>query len=83
MMERVLKALEVRLARDPVHYGERLRQSQHGFWKLRVGDYRVVYAIAGRDVRVYGVFNRRDAYRRAAGRTSGGWVRGEEDPARD
>ena len=63
MRDRILDAIEHRLSRDPTHYGERLRKSLHGFWKIRVGDYRVVYEILGQEVRVYGVMHRREVYR--------------------
>jgi len=50
--ERILTAVETRLGHAPDQYGQRLRQSLHGYWKLRVGDHRVVYEIVGREVRV-------------------------------
>ena len=71
--ERILTAVEKRLGQAPDQYGQRLRQSLHGYWKLRVGDYRVVYEIIGREVRVYGVLNRRDVYTAITRRTSRGW----------
>jgi mRNA interferase RelE/StbE len=74
MAARILSAIEDRLSRDPTHYGERLRQSLRGFWKMRVGDYRVVYEIVGREVRVYGVMNRRDVYGRIVQRLTRGWT---------
>ena len=73
LVERILKAIEDRLTQAPGDYGERLRQSLQGFWKIRVGDYRVVYEISGRQVRVYGVKNRRDVYQEITKRTSKGW----------
>ncbi|MBI5344466.1 MAG: type II toxin-antitoxin system RelE/ParE family toxin [Deltaproteobacteria bacterium] len=33
-----------------------------GYWKLRVGDYRVVYKISGNEVLVLGIIHRRDVY---------------------
>ena len=54
--------MEKRLAQAPDRYGQRLRQSLRGYWKLRVGDHRVVYEIVGREVRVYGVLHGRDVY---------------------
>jgi mRNA interferase RelE/StbE len=73
--ERILVAVETRLGQAPDRYGQRLRQSLHGYWKLRVGDHRVVYEIVGREVRVYGVLHRRDVYVAIARRTSRGWPR--------
>ena len=62
LAERILRAIEHRLSRAPDQYGERLRKSLRGVWKLRVGDYRVVYEILGGEVRVYGVMDRREVY---------------------
>lgn len=71
--ERILTAVEKRLGQAPDQYGQRLRQSLHGYWKLRVGDHRIVYEIVGREVRVYGVLHRRDVYTLIAKRTARGW----------
>jgi mRNA interferase RelE/StbE len=77
--DRILSAVEERLSQAPDHYGERLRQSLHGYWKLRVGDYRVVFEIVGHQVRIYGVMDRREVYAEITKRTSRGWP--EEPPA--
>lgn len=42
---RILKAIREKLTADPEAYGERLRADLHGYWKLRVGEYRVIYEI--------------------------------------
>lgn len=76
--ERILKAVEKRLGHAPDQYGQRLRQSLHGHWKLRVGDHRVVYEIVGREVRVYGVLHRRDVYTQITRRTTRGWPPGPQ-----
>lgn len=73
--ERILTAVEKRLGQAPDRYGQRLRQSLHGYWKLRVGDHRVVYEIVGCEVRVYGVLHRRDVYTAIDRRTTRGWPR--------
>ena len=78
---RILKAIEERLTQAPGQYGERLRQSLHGYWKLRVGDYRVVFEVLNRQVRVYGVMDRREVYTAISKRTSKGWP--QEPPARE
>jgi mRNA interferase RelE/StbE len=59
---RILRAIERRLMTEPTKYGERLRRSLAGLWKLRVGDYRVCYEIHGRTVTVWAIRNRRDVY---------------------
>ena len=73
--ERILTAVEKRLGQAPDRYGQRLRQSLRGYWKLRVGDHRVVYEIVGREVRVYGVLHRREVYGDITRRTARGWPR--------
>ena len=47
---RILKAVENRLTTERDRYGIRLRKSLWGVWKLRVGDYRIVYEIKEREV---------------------------------
>ena len=42
---RIIKAIRMKLAIDPEAYGERLRAELHGYWKLRVGDCRVIYEV--------------------------------------
>lgn len=42
---RILKAVREKLAVDPEACGERLRAELHGYWKLRVGEYRVIYEV--------------------------------------
>ena len=45
MREIIKKAIEERLAIDPVGLGKPLRYSFKGHRRLRVGDYRIVYRI--------------------------------------
>lgn len=44
--------------------GDRLHGEWTGYWKLRAGDYRVVYRISDDVVDVMYVRHRRDAYRK-------------------
>ena len=62
LQTRILRAIEQRLVTEPARYGERLRRSLAGLWKLRVGDYRVCYEIQGRTVTVWAIRNRQDVY---------------------
>jgi len=41
--DRIRKVIEERLQTAPHDYGEPLRKSLKGYWKLCVGDYRVVF----------------------------------------
>ena len=42
---RILKAIRERLGADPEKHGRPLRGELKGLWKLRVGEYRVIYEI--------------------------------------
>ncbi|HLG29755.1 MAG TPA: hypothetical protein VI387_06045 [Candidatus Brocadiales bacterium] len=42
LKKRIRNAIETRLATAPHQYGEPLRKTLRGYWKLRVGDYRIV-----------------------------------------
>jgi mRNA interferase RelE/StbE len=50
---RIKKAIEQRLGTAPYQYGERLRRSLIGLWKLRVGDCRIVYEIKGQKITIW------------------------------
>lgn len=47
---RLARAIEKRLSSAPEKYEHPLRGSLKGYWKLRVGDYRVVFKVVGREV---------------------------------
>jgi mRNA interferase RelE/StbE len=65
---RVARAIESRLTTTPERYGAPLQGSLRGFWKLRVGDYRVVFQRRGETIWILAIVHRRDAYERAARR---------------
>lgn len=58
----IKNAVETRLAVAPHQYGEPLRKTLKGYWKLRVGDYRVVFKIIENEVRIFGIIHRKDVY---------------------
>ena len=62
--KRIQRAIETRLAAEPERYGEPLRRTLKGYWKLRVGDYRVVFRIVKNEVWIFGIMHRRDVYQR-------------------
>ncbi len=63
MKNRIKKAIEERLMVAPQKYGEPLRKTLGGYWKLRVGDYRIVFKIVGDEVWVLGIIHRKEVYR--------------------
>lgn len=62
MRERIRRAIEYRLVTAPHEYGLPLRKNLGGYWKLRVGDYRVVFKVVGEMVYVLGIRHRKNIY---------------------
>lgn len=60
---RIRTAIERRLSAVPHEYGEPLRKTLKGYWKLRVGDYRVVFLIEEQNVLIIGIRHRKEVYR--------------------
>ena len=58
----IAKAIETRLGNEPGKYGKPLRGSLKGYWKLRVGDIRVVFKVVGNDLLILGIINRKIVY---------------------
>jgi len=65
LKKRIKRAIEERLSISPHQYGEPLRKTLKGYWKLRVGDYRVVYKVEGNEVWIFAIINRKDVYTKA------------------
>ncbi len=55
-------AIKTRLGDEPEKYGKPLRGSLKGYWKLRVGDIRVVFKIVKNEVQVLGIIHRKIVY---------------------
>ena len=60
--ERIRKAIEEPLQTAPHDYGKPLRKSLKGYWKLRVGDYRVVFRVIESEVWILGIRHRKSVY---------------------
>jgi mRNA interferase RelE/StbE len=68
MRERIRRAIESRLMKAPQEYGVPLRKNLRGYWKLRLGDHRVVFKIEGEIVYVFGIRHRKNVYEDVPGR---------------
>jgi mRNA interferase RelE/StbE len=66
--DRIQRAIEERLMKDPVKYGNPLRKSLRGYRKLRVGDYRIIYRIEERNIFVFKIGHRKEIYTKDLGR---------------
>ena len=64
MKVRVKSAIETKLTTYPEHYAVPLRRTLKGYWKLRIGDYRVVFVFDRSMIIVLGIGHRKDIYDR-------------------
>ena len=71
LQRRLEHAIQTRLTSEPGRYGKPLRASLQGYWKLRVGDYRVVYRLVGEEVWILVILHRKRVYEAAQERR--GW----------
>ena len=60
---RIKRAIEGRLTTHPEIYGKPLQRTLKGYWKLRVGDYRVVFKVASNDILIFGIIHRKEVYK--------------------
>lgn len=62
---RIKKAIEDKLITYPELFGKPLRRSLKGYRKLRVGDYRAIYRIEGKKVKIFYIGHRSIVYKKA------------------
>jgi len=60
---KIKQAIETRLLTAPQEYGEPLGRTLKGYWKLRVGDHRVVFRIQNEDILILGIIHRKEVYK--------------------
>ncbi len=66
---RIARSIDARLTTAPERYGVPLAGSLRGYWKLRVGDYRVVLGISSAEALILAILHRKHVYERASRRT--------------
>jgi len=59
----IKRAIEDRLATQPETYGKPLRKTLKGYWKLRVGDYRIVFKVSNNTIFIFGIIHRKKVYK--------------------
>jgi len=64
----IKKAIELKLMEDPLLFGFPLRKSLNGYKKLRVGDYRIVFSIHEKTVKIFAIQHRSIVYKKIIGR---------------
>ena len=63
-------AVREKLTTAPELYGRPLRKNLKGFWKLRIGDYRVVFRIQSKRVIILAILHRSVVYQETEKRSS-------------
>lgn len=66
----ICRAIETRLMTHPEFYEKPLRQSLAGYRKLRVGDWRIVFRIERKKVKIFLIMHRSQVYKHAEKRIS-------------
>lgn len=61
---RIKKAIEERLLVQPDIYAKPLQRTLKGYWKLRVGTYRVVFKFDEDTIIIFGIVHRKTAYQK-------------------
>ena len=59
----IKRAIEERLSSEPETYGKPLQRTLKGYWKLRVGNYRVVFKVHNGSIYIYGIKHRKEVYK--------------------
>jgi len=67
--DKIRKAIEERLQTAPHEYGRPLRKTLKGYWKLRVGDYRIVFKVTESEVWILAIRHRKSVYMDIGART--------------
>ena len=60
--KKLLPIARKKLSLYPEIYGMPLRSHLRGYWRLRIGDYRVIYEIADQEVKIQVVGHRKEVY---------------------
>jgi len=58
----IMRAISERLTVDPEGIGKPLQYSLKGHYRLRVGDWRIIYMVKGNTVIISSIGNRKDVY---------------------
>lgn len=62
--ERIDNAIENRLKVAPDKYGEPLKYGLEGYWKIRIGDYRLVFRFYQKKLIIVKIAHRKEIYKR-------------------
>lgn len=60
---RIKKAIEEKLLTEPEKFGKALRSSLKNYRKLRVGDYRIIFRIEDKYIKIFAIKHRSVVYK--------------------
>lgn len=60
--DRIRKSIESKLVEKPEIYSSPLRNTLSGNRKLRVGNYRVIFKVVRKDIKIFVIGHRKDVY---------------------
>lgn len=60
----ILKTIEKKLFSNPEKFGQKLKKPLSGFYKLRVGNYRIIYTIEKNTAFILKIGHRRSVYKK-------------------
>lgn len=66
--QRLRRAIEERLLKEPEKYSDPLKKGLKGFRKLRVGDYRIIFKVYKNDIIVLKIGHRKEVYSKVSKR---------------
>jgi len=58
----IKRAIEDRLVTQPETYGKPLQKTLKGYWKLRIGNYRIVFKVYSDSIFIFGIIHRKEVY---------------------
>ncbi len=61
--EKIKSAIETKLISRPQIFGVPLRNTLKGYRKLRVGDYRVIFRVESKTIKIFAIGHRANIYR--------------------
>jgi mRNA interferase RelE/StbE len=62
--EYIKKTIEIKLLEHPEYYAVPLKRNLKGYWKLRAGDYRIVFKINEQEIYIFGIMHRKEVYQK-------------------
>ncbi len=62
--DKIKRAIENKLTTKPETFGKPLRRSLKGYRKLRVGDYRVIFRLEKKTVKILAILHRSIVYKK-------------------